>query len=42
MTIPDEMVEAARMDGCSPMRFFFDILVAKLILTLVGNIYGHY
>ena len=22
MTIPDEMVEAARMDGCSPMRFF--------------------
>ena len=27
MTIPDEMVEAARMDGCSPMRFFFDILV---------------
>ena len=27
MTIPDEMVEAARIDGCSPMRFFFDILV---------------
>ena len=27
MTIPDEMVEAARMDGCSPMRFFIDILV---------------
>jgi sn-glycerol 3-phosphate transport system permease protein len=27
MTIPDEMVEAARMDGCSPMRFFFDILI---------------
>ena len=27
MNIPDEMVEAARMDGCSPMRFFFDILV---------------
>jgi len=27
MTIPEEMVEAARMDGCSPMRFFFDILV---------------
>ena len=25
MTIPDEMVEAARMDGCSPMRFFIDI-----------------
>ena len=27
MTIPDEMVEAARMDGCKPMRFFFDILI---------------
>ena len=27
MTIPDEMVEAARMDGCKPMRFFIDILV---------------
>jgi sn-glycerol 3-phosphate transport system permease protein len=27
MTIPDEMVEAARMDGCSPMRFFIDILI---------------
>ena len=27
MTIPDEMVEAARMDGCSPMRFFKDILI---------------
>ena len=27
MTIPNEMVEAARMDGCSPMRFFKDILL---------------
>ena len=27
MTIPDEMVEAARMDGWSPMRFFKDILI---------------
>ena len=27
MTIPDEMVEAARMDGCSPMRFFKDISI---------------
>ena len=27
MTIPDEMVEAARMDGCKPMSFFFDILI---------------
>ena len=35
MTIPNEMVEAARMDGCSPMRFFKDILpVSYTHLTL--------
>jgi sn-glycerol 3-phosphate transport system permease protein len=27
MTIPDELVEASRMDGASPMRFFFDVLL---------------
>jgi len=27
MTIPDELVEAARMDGAGPMRFFKDILL---------------
>jgi len=27
MTIPDEMVEAARIDGAGPMRFFIDILL---------------
>ncbi|MEM6577367.1 MAG: sn-glycerol-3-phosphate ABC transporter permease UgpE [Pseudomonadota bacterium] len=27
MTVPDELVEAARVDGASPMRFFFDILL---------------
>jgi sn-glycerol 3-phosphate transport system permease protein len=27
MTVPDELVEAARIDGASPMRFFWDILV---------------
>lgn len=26
MTVPDELAEAARMDGASPMRFFWDIL----------------
>lgn len=26
MTIPDELAEAARVDGASPMRFFWDIL----------------
>ena len=27
LTIPDELVEAARMDGAGPMRFFKDILL---------------
>ena len=27
MTIPDELAEAARMDGASPMRFFWDVVV---------------
>jgi sn-glycerol 3-phosphate transport system permease protein len=27
MTIPDELAEAARIDGAGPMRFFFDILL---------------
>lgn len=27
MTIPDELVEAARVDGAGPIRFFFDILL---------------
>lgn len=27
LTIPDELVEAAKMDGAGPMRFFWDILL---------------
>lgn len=27
MTVPDELVEAARVDGAGPMRFFFDVLL---------------
>ncbi|MFN3936979.1 MAG: sn-glycerol-3-phosphate ABC transporter permease UgpE [Gemmobacter sp.] len=27
MTVPEEMAEAARVDGAGPMRFFFDILL---------------
>ena len=27
MTIPDELVEASKMDGAGPMRFFFDVLL---------------
>ena len=27
MTVPDELVEAARIDSAGPMKFFFDILL---------------
>jgi sn-glycerol 3-phosphate transport system permease protein len=27
MTVPDELLEASRVDGASPMRFFFDVLL---------------
>ena len=27
LTVPDELLEAARIDGAGPMRFFFDILL---------------
>jgi sn-glycerol 3-phosphate transport system permease protein len=27
MTVPDELAEAARVDGAGPMRFFWDILL---------------
>jgi len=27
MTLPDELMEAARIDGASPMRFFWDIVL---------------
>jgi sn-glycerol 3-phosphate transport system permease protein len=47
LTIPDELAEAARVDGAGPMRFFWDILlpmsrtnVAALIVILF--LYGWY
>ncbi len=30
MTLPDELVEAARIDGASPMRFFCDIVFSAV------------
>ena len=27
LSVPDELAEAARVDGASPMRFFWDILL---------------
>ena len=45
MTIPDELVEASRMDGASPMRFFFDVLLplsrtSIAALFVIRFIYG--
>ncbi|OLP57720.1 ABC transporter permease [Xaviernesmea oryzae] len=45
MTLPDELAEAARMDGSGPVRFFFDMLVPLsrtniLALTTIMFVYG--
>ncbi len=45
LTVPDELAEAARMDGASPMRFFKDILLplsrtSMAALFVIQFIYG--
>lgn len=45
LTIPDELVEAARMDGAGPMRFFKDVLLplstsSMAALFVIQFIYG--
>ena len=45
MTVPDELVEAARMDGAGPMRFLWDILLplsktSIAALFVIQFIYG--
>ncbi|MBK8064838.1 MAG: sn-glycerol-3-phosphate ABC transporter permease UgpE [Betaproteobacteria bacterium] len=45
MTIPDELAEAARMDGAGPMRFFFDVVLplsktTMAALFVIQFIYG--
>jgi sn-glycerol 3-phosphate transport system permease protein len=45
MTVPDELVEAARMDGAGPMRFFKDVLLplsttSIAALFVIQFIYG--
>ncbi|WP_367847321.1 sn-glycerol-3-phosphate ABC transporter permease UgpE [Rhodoferax sp. WC2427] len=45
MSVPDELVEAARMDGAGPMRFFKDILLplsttSMAALFVIQFIYG--
>lgn len=45
MTIPDELAEAARIDGARPMRFFFDVVLplsktSIAALFVIQFIYG--
>jgi sn-glycerol 3-phosphate transport system permease protein len=45
LTVPDELVEAARMDGAGPMRFFADVLLplsktSMAALFVIQFIYG--
>ena len=45
MTVPDELAEAARMDGAGPMRFFWDVVVplsktSIAALFVIQFIYG--
>lgn len=36
LTVPDELTEAARMDGAGPMRFFFTILLPLSLTNIVA------
>jgi sn-glycerol 3-phosphate transport system permease protein len=36
MTVPDELVEAARIDGAGPMRFFKDVLVPLSVTSMAA------
>lgn len=38
LTVPDELLEAARIDGAGPMRFFFDVLL-PLSATSIAAIF---
>ena len=38
LSVPDELVEAARIDGAGPIKFFFDILV-PLSQTMIAAIF---
>ncbi|MCD7110091.1 ABC transporter permease subunit [Rhizobium sp. DKSPLA3] len=45
LTLPDELAEAARMDGSGPIRFFFDVVLplsrtTMLALTTIMFVYG--
>ena len=36
LSVPDELLEAARMDGAGPMRFFFDVLLPLSATTIAA------
>lgn len=36
LTVPDELVEAARIDGAGPMRFFIDVLVPLSVTSIAA------
>jgi sn-glycerol 3-phosphate transport system permease protein len=36
LTVPDELVEAARIDGASPMRFFLDVLLPLSVTSIAA------
>jgi sn-glycerol 3-phosphate transport system permease protein len=36
MTVPDELVEAARIDGAGPMRFFKDVLLPLSVTSIAA------
>jgi sn-glycerol 3-phosphate transport system permease protein len=38
LTLPDELVEAAKMDGAGPVRFFFDMII-PLSLTNIAALF---
>ncbi len=38
LTIPDELAEAARIDGAGPMRFFVDVVVARWRANIAGRL----
>jgi sn-glycerol 3-phosphate transport system permease protein len=45
LSVPDELTEAARVDGASPMRFFWDVLIplsktTMAALFVIQFIYG--
>ena len=45
MTVPEELTEASRMDGATPMQFFFDVLLplsktSMAALFVIQFIYG--